>query len=335
MAKTMEGRRAVVTGASAGVGRAVAHRLARAGAATALLARDAAALAAVQEEVEALGGRALAIPVDVADAGAVADAADRAAVELGPLSIWINCAMVTVFSPLDEMSADEFRRVTEVTYLGYVHGTMAALCHMRRANDGVILQVGSALAYRGIPLQSAYCGAKHAVRGFTDSLRCELLHQGSAVRVVTVHLPAVNTPQFDWARTHMAHEPRPVGPVVQPKVAAEAIVAALSGSSREIWVGRSTFATIMASMVLPSYLDGYLARNAFDSQATSHPVPQDRPDNLIAPVTNLHRTRGRFDSEAGGRALSLPGSVARFAVIAGGAATIVALGAILGASLFG
>jgi NAD(P)-dependent dehydrogenase (short-subunit alcohol dehydrogenase family) len=331
----MEGRQAVLTGASAGVGRAVAHCLAQSGAAIALLARDAAALAVVKEEVEALGGKASAVPVDVADADAVSAAADRAAAELGPLSIWINCAMVTVFSPLDEMSADEYQRVTDVTYLGYVHGTMAALRHMRRSNQGVIVQVGSALAYRGIPLQSAYCGAKHAVRGFTDALRCELLHQGSAIRLVMVHLPAVNTPQFDWARTHMAQEPRPVGPVVQPEVAARAIVGAISGSSREIWLGRSTFATIIGNMIWPAYMDSYLARNAFDAQATSDPVTQDRPDNLFAPVTKLHRTRGRFDGEASISAPWLAGTVARFAVIAAGATIIIALAGMLGASLFG
>jgi NAD(P)-dependent dehydrogenase (short-subunit alcohol dehydrogenase family) len=325
----------VLTGATAGVGRAVALRLADAGASVALLARDATALGAVRQEVDGRGGRALSIPVDVADAHAVAAAADHAAAELGPLSIWINCAMLTVFSPLDEMSADEFRRVTDVTYLGYVHGTMAALRHMRPSNQGVIVQVGSALAYRGIPLQSAYCGAKHAVRGFTDSLRCELLHQRSAIRLVMVHLPAVNTPQFDWARTHMAHEPRPVGPIVQPEVAAEAIVSAASGSSREIWLGRSTLLTILGNMAWPSYLDGYLARNAFDAQETSKPVPLDRPDNLLGPITALHRTRGRFDTEAATRALALSAGMARLAVIAAGAAAIALVVGILGATLFG
>lgn len=335
IARKMGDSRVVLTGATAGVGRAVALRLADAGAAVALLARDAAALADVKEEVEGRGGCALAIPVDVSDADAVGAAADRAAAEFGSISIWINCAMLTVFSPLDEMSADEFRRVTDVTYLGYVHGTMAALRHMRSSNRGVIVQVGSALAYRGIPLQSAYCGAKHAVRGFTDSLRCELLHQGSAIRLVMVHLPAVNTPQFDWARTHMAHEPRPVGPVVQPEVAAEAIVSAVSGSRREIWLGRSTLLTILGNMVWPSYLDGYLARNAFDAQETSERVPQDRPDNLLGPVTALHRTRGRFDSEAGTRALAVSAGMARLAVIAAGASAIALLVGLLVATLFG
>jgi len=331
----LEGRQAVLTGASAGVGRAVAHRLAQNGATIALLARDATALATVKEEVEALGGRALAIAVDVADADAVQAAADRAAAELGPLSIWVNCAMVTVFSPLMEMSAEEFRRVTDVTYLGYVHGTKAALRHMRRSNHGVIVQVGSALAYRGIPLQSAYCGAKHAVRGFTDSLRCELLHEGSAIRLVAVHLPAVNAPQFDWARTRMAHEPRPVVPVVQPEVAAKAIVGAISGSSREIWLGSSTFATIMGNIVWPSYLDAYLARNAFEAQSTEVPVGQDRPENLLSPVPALHRTRGRFDSVAGEAAMSVSGIAARLSVIAAGMTCMIAFGGVLGVSLFG
>ncbi|MFZ5779968.1 MAG: SDR family oxidoreductase [Pseudomonadota bacterium] len=328
--KPLAGRVAVVTGASAGVGRATAHRLAECGAAVALIARDADALAATQEEIESRGGRALAIPADVADAAAVDAAADRAAAEFGPLSIWINCAMLTVFSPLERMSAAEFRRVTEVTYLGFVHGTMAALRHMRMPAEGAIVQVGSALSYRGIPLQAAYCGAKHAIRGFTDSLRTELLHQGRAIRLVMVQLPAVNTPQFDWARTHMQREPRPAGPVVQPEVAAHAIVAAVSGSAREVWLGGSTLSTVLGQMVLPSYMDGYLARNAFQAQQTSAAVRQDRRDNLFEPVPHLHRTRGRFVEEARARAISVGEGAVRLGLVAGGFVVTLLIGIALG-----
>lgn len=320
----------MVTGASAGVGRATAHRLAEEGAAVALLARDAAALRTVKDEVEARGGRAVALAVDVADADAVQAAAQTAASQLGPVSIWVDCAMLTVFSPVQEMSATEFRRVTEVTYLGFVHGTMAALAQMR-SHGGVIVQVGSALAYRGIPLQSAYCGAKHAIRGFSDSLRCELLHDKSDIRLVMVQLPAMNTPQFDWARTHMAYEPRPVAPVLQPEVAARTIVAAVLRPKREIWLGFSTLTAIIGNAVLPAYLDGYLARHAFKGQQTSAPVKPDRADNLFSPVTALHRTHGRFDAEARRSALSMPGTFVRLAVFAGGAVFLLAIGWVIGA----
>jgi NADP-dependent 3-hydroxy acid dehydrogenase YdfG len=213
----------VVTGASAGVGRAVAHRFARAGAKLALIARDPDALGDVKREVESRGGTAVVVPADVADAEALLSAADSIVAATGSIDIWINNAMVTVFSPVWRTTPEEFRRVTEVTYLGFVHGTMAALQHMRPRNRGTIVQVGSALAYRGIPLQAAYCGAKHAIRGFTDSLRSELIYGGSAIAVTMVELPAVNTPQFHWARTHMPHEPRSVPPVVQPEAVAEII----------------------------------------------------------------------------------------------------------------
>jgi NAD(P)-dependent dehydrogenase (short-subunit alcohol dehydrogenase family) len=216
-------RTVVITGASAGVGRAVALRFAKAGANLALIARDAAALDDVKQEAEKLGGSALVVPADVADANAVFEAADAIARVRGGIDIWINDAMVTVFAPVWETTPEEYRRVTEVTYLGMVHGTMAALRHMRGRNRGTIVQVGSALAYRGIPLQAAYCGAKHALRGFTDSLRTELDHDNSAVAVTVVELPAVNTPQFDWARTRMPRKPRPVPPVVQPEAVADII----------------------------------------------------------------------------------------------------------------
>src|SRR5947209_8883388 len=284
----------VVTGASAGVGRAIVHRFAQAGFRIGLIARDASALEEVREEVERLGGKALVCPADVADAEAVFAAADRIVATFGALDVWINDAMVTVFSPVWRISPDEFRRVTEVTYLGFVHGTMAALRNMRRADRGQIIQIGSALAYRGIPLQSAYCGAKHAIRGFTDSLRTELIHERSRIQLTIMELPAVNTPQFDWARTHMPRQPRPVAPVVQPEVIARAVFEAVRSPSREYWIGWSTMKVILGNMVLPAFLDHYLAKAAFGGQETSRPVEPGRLDNLLSPVDQMHRTRGRF-----------------------------------------
>jgi NAD(P)-dependent dehydrogenase (short-subunit alcohol dehydrogenase family) len=303
----------VITGASAGVGRAAALRFARAGAKIGLIARDSKALAEVKAEVETRGGVAMAVPADVADADAVFAAADAIAAELGPIDVWINDAMVTVFSPLWDITPAEFRRVTEVSYLGFVHGTMAALRHMRPRNRGTIVQVGSALAYRGIPLQSAYCGAKHAIRGFTDSLRSELIHAKSAIALTIVELPAVNTPQFDWARTHMPRRPRPVPPVVQPEVIAEAIFGAALHPRREYWIGMSTMKAILANMVIPGFLDRYLAANTFTQQETKVPVTASRQDNLMTPVHGLHRTRGSFGKEAADTAVILPGPVARLA----------------------
>ena len=263
-----------VTGASAGVGRAVALRFARAGANLALIARDPAALGEVKKEAENLGANAMVAPADVADANALFEAADAIVAQCGTIDIWINDAMVTVFGPVWTITPEEFRRVTEVTYLGMVHGTMAALRHMRPRNRGTIVQVGSALAYRGIPLQAAYCGAKHALRGFTDSLRTELRHDNVAVAVTIVELPAVNTPQFDWARTHMPRQPRPVGPVVQPEAIAEKIFAAALDPKREYWLGSSTLKAILGTMVLPAFLDRYLAKNAYEAQEM--PTPQFR-----------------------------------------------------------
>ncbi len=323
----------VITGASAGVGRAVAHRFARAGARLALIARDAAALDEVKHEVEARGGTALVLPLDVADADAVFAAADAVAAEHGGIDVWINDAMVTVFAPVWEITAEEFRRVTDVTYLGFVHGTMAALRHMRPRDRGTIVQVGSALAYRGIPLQAAYCGAKHAIRGFTNSLRTELLHAGSAVALTIVELPAVNTPQFDWARTHMPYQPRPVPPVVQPEVIADAIFHAALNPRREIWVGMSTLKAILGNMVLPDFLDRYLARNTYEAQETVAYVSAARRDNLIEPVGELHRTRGSFDNEAANRALAVPGPLARLAPALAGALTGLSIGMLLARTL--
>jgi NAD(P)-dependent dehydrogenase (short-subunit alcohol dehydrogenase family) len=291
----------VVTGASAGVGRATARRFAAGGDDVALLARGEAGLKAATADVEAAGRRALAIPVDVADAAAVEDAAARIERELGPIDVWVNNAFSGVFAPFWEVSADEFRRVTEVTYLGFVHGTMAALRRMRARDKGVIVQVGSALAYRGIPLQSAYCGAKHAIQGFTESLRCELLHERSGVHVTMVQMPALNTPQFSWVLSRLPRRPQPVPPIYQPEVAARGIVyAADHPKRREYWVGSTTAATLLANAVLPGLLDRYLGRTGFDSQQTSEREDPSRPSNLWDPVDadEDHAAHGAFDTRA-------------------------------------
>jgi NAD(P)-dependent dehydrogenase (short-subunit alcohol dehydrogenase family) len=315
----------VVTGASAGVGRAIAHRFARDGARIGLIARDLESLEAVQREIEELGGDALCIPADVADADAMFAAAARVEASLGPIDVWINDAMATVFSPVWEMTPEEFKRVTEVSYLGFVHGTMAALRSMRE-RGGTIVQVGSALAYRGIPLQSAYCGAKHAIRGFTDSLRTELLHAGWPIRLAIVELPAVNTPQFDWARTHLRRQPRPMGEVFEPETAAGAVYRAALWPVREFWLGRITILTILGNLVAPGIMDRFLARTAYTGQETDQPVGPDRQDNLFQPVRRLHRTRGSFESEAHRRAVLVPGQAVRLGVIAAGALAFLGAG---------
>src|SRR4051812_24575087 len=322
----------VVTGATAGVGRDIVHRFAQAGFRIGLIARDTEALEEVGQEVERLGGKALACPADVSDAEAVFAAADKVASTFGAIDVWVNDAMVTVFSPVWRMSPDEFRRVTEVTYLGFVHGTMAALRHMRGADRGQIIQIGSALAYRGIPLQSAYCGAKYAIRGFTDSLRTELIHERSKIQLTIMELPAVNTPQFDWARTHMPRQPRPVAPVVQPEVIAQAVFEAVGKPAREYWIGWSTIKVILGNMLVPGFLDHYLARVAFDGQETSRPVEPERADNLLAPVRRLHRTQGRFDDETKDRAFVARGTWLRVGPLAAGVLIVLAAGALAGSS---
>lgn len=328
--RDLKGRTVVITGASAGVGRAVAHRFARGGARVGLIARDRQALMDVNDEIRKFGGRTAIVAADVADASAVFSAAEQIERMLGPIDIWINNAMVTVFSPVSDISPDEFRRVTEVTYLGVVHGTMAALQHMRSRNRGTIIQVGSALAYRGIPLQAAYCGAKHAIRGFTNSLRSELIHTGSLIKIAIVELPAVNTPQFDWARTHMPRRPRPVPPVIQPQVVANTIYRAALQPWREYWIGWSTLKVILGNMILPGLLDRYLARKAFDSQETELPVLPGRKDNLFEPVHGLHRIRGSFGNEASTHAIVAPGPVARLTPVVLGAAIFMLLGFLAG-----
>ena len=295
----------VITGASAGVGRAVARAFAQRGAALALLARGEDGLDAAVKEAEADGARAISIPTDVADADGVEAAAARAERELGPIDVWVNNAMVSVFAPVRELKPDEVRRVTEVTYLGSVYGTLAALARMRARNAGTIVQVGSALAYRSIPLQAAYCGAKHAADGFHESLRTELLHEGSRVRVTRVQMPALNTPQFEWVRTRLPGHPQPVKPIYQPEVAAEAVLWAAEHAPRELKVGMSTVLTLYANRLMPGLLDRYLARNGVKGQQMDEPVDPDRPDNLWSPVGGDHGAHGRFDAVAHARSLQL------------------------------
>ncbi|MEU4660396.1 SDR family oxidoreductase [Micromonospora chalcea] len=296
---------AVVTGASAGVGRATVRLLARRGIAIALLARGRVGLAAAAEEVRAAGSRALPIEVDMADHDQVVDAGRRVETELGPIDLWINDAFSSVFAPFQQTRPEEFRRAMEVTYLGYVHGTRVALSHMTPRDRGTIVQVGSALAYRGIPLQAAYCGAKHAIVGFTESLRCELLHEHSKVKVTMVHLPAVNTPQFDWLLSRLPRHAEPVPPIYEPEVAARAIVAAADRPRRrECWVGASTVLTILGNRVAPGLLDRYLARTGYKSQQTGRPADHDRPNNLWHPLDGSgghdYGARGAFSSRAHG-----------------------------------
>src|SRR5687767_9952429 len=256
----------VITGASAGVGRATAEAFAKRGARIGLIARGTERLEAARRDVEALGGTALVLPVDVADAEGIETAAAHVERELGPIDIWVNNAMASVFSPIKEMTADEFRRVTEVTYLGYVHGTLAALRRMLPRDRGTIVQVGSALAYRSIPLQAAYCAAKHAVTGFTESLRCELIHDESRVRVTEVHMPALNTPQFGWVKSRLPRKAQPVPPIYQPEVAAEAIYWAAHHNRRELLVGWSTMQAVWGNKLVPGLIDRYLARTGYEGQ---------------------------------------------------------------------
>ncbi len=289
----------VVTGASAGVGRATAEEFARQGYDVALLARDPDRLARVAAELRAAHGlRALAIPTDVADAYAVEAAATRVEAELGPIDVWVNVAMATVFSPVSELTAQEIERGTRVTYLGQVHGMMAALSRMRGRNRGTIVNVGSALAYRSVPLQSIYCGAKFAIRGFTDSLRSEIIHDKLDIQLTMVHLPAVNTPQFDWAMNKMGVKAKPVAPIFEPEVPARAIFFAATHRRREIWVGFPTVKAILANRIAPGLIDRYLATAGYSGQLTKETLPADAPANLFNAVPGNYGAHGRFDSQS-------------------------------------
>jgi NAD(P)-dependent dehydrogenase (short-subunit alcohol dehydrogenase family) len=301
-ARLRSDRTVVVTGASAGLGRAIALEFARQGDRVALLARDPGRLKEAADEVEQAGGTALAVPSDVSDWHAVDEAADRVARELGPVDVWVNNAMASVFGEFSSLSMQEFSRATAVTYLGFVHGTKAALGPMLERDQGVIVQVGSALAHRAIPLQSAYCGAKHAIVGFTSSLRTELRHRGSQVQVTMVHMPALNTPQFDWVRSYLSRKPQPVAPIYQPEVGARAVrYAAEHPRRRAYYVGLSTSITVTANKFVPGLLDRYLARTGFGSQQSDEADSADRPDNLFEPVPVGFAAHGRFDDRASGR----------------------------------
>jgi NAD(P)-dependent dehydrogenase (short-subunit alcohol dehydrogenase family) len=319
----------VVTGASGGIGRAVARAFGARHARVALLARGERGLEAAAADITRAGGTALEIPVDVAEFDQVEAAAERVEKELGPIDVWVNVAFTSVFAPFSEIEPDEFRRVTEVSYLGYVHGTMAALRRMKARDRGTIVQVGSALAYRGIPLQSAYCGAKHAIQGFNEALRCELLHEGSHVRTTMVQMPAVNTPQFSWVRSKLPDHAQPVPPIYQPEVAARAVLyAADHPRRREYWVGGSTVGTLAANAVAPGILDRYLAKTGFKSQQTGQKRRADQPENLWAPADRARDfgAHGEFDDQATPRSFQLWASRHHGLLAAGG-------GALAGAAL--
>ena len=288
----------VVTGASAGLGRAIVRAFAQEGAHVGLIARGRDGLEDACREVEGLGGKAVVYPADVADAKQVENAAAAIEDQLGPIDVWVNNAMTSVFSPIKEITAAEFKRVTEVTYLGYVYGTLAALKRMLPRDHGTIVQVGSALAYRGIPLQAAYCAAKHAVQGFMDSLRCELLHDHSHVQVISVQMPALNTPQFRWVKSRLPRKAQPVPPIYQPEVGAAAVVWAAHHPRRELYVGWPTVKAIVGNKIVPALGDRYLARTGYQAQQMNEPADTNRPYNLWEPVPGDHGAHGVFDARA-------------------------------------
>jgi len=306
----------VITGASAGVGRALARKYGERRARVGLIARGRDGLEAAKREIEAAGGEAIVLPLDVADAEAVERAAADVERAFGPIDVWINNAMLSVFSPVMEMKPEEYRRVTEVTYLGYVHGTLAALRRMKPRDRGIILQVGSALAYRGIPLQSAYCAAKHAVQGFHDSLLSELRHDGSHVRVVMVQLPAVNTPQFRWVKSRLPRKAQPVPPIFQPEVIADAIIWSATSGRREVNVGWPTVKAVWGNNFFPTLGDMYLAKNGYEGQMIDEPEDPSRPDNLWNPLPGDPGAHGVFDDRASGRCVEMEVNKRRPIVIA-------------------
>ncbi|MDQ6892300.1 MAG: SDR family oxidoreductase [Acidobacteriota bacterium] len=296
--KAESGEVVVITGASAGLGRACAIEFARHGARIGLLARGWDGLEGARRDVEARGGQAIVCQADVSDARAVEASARAVEERFGPIDVWINNAMTSVFSPIREMEAEEFRRVTEVTYLGVVYGTLAALRRMLPRDEGVIVQVGSALAYRGIPLQAAYCAAKHAIHGFCESLWCELIHDKSRVHLTMVQMPAMNTPQFSWVKSRMPRKAQPVPPIFQPEVAARAVYWAAHNKRRELYVGMPTVEAIVGNKIAPALLDRYLGETGYDSQQTDEPADPNQPNNLWEPVPGDHGAHGTFDARA-------------------------------------
>ena len=314
----------VITGASAGIGRATARRFAKDGARIGLLARGMEGLEGARRDVEMLGGEALPIPTDVSSPERIEAAASMIEERFGPIDIWINNAMVSVFSPVKEMLPEEYRRVTEVTYLGYVYGTLSALKRMLPRDRGTIVQVGSALAYRGIPLQSSYCGAKHAIQGFTESLRTELLHDHSNVWVTMVHLPASNTPQFNWVKTRLPRKPQPYPPVFQPEVPAEAIYYAAHHRRREMFVGWPTVKTVLGNRLLPGYVDRVLAKTGYEGQQYNGLVEPGRQDNLWEPVPSDFGAHGDFDQDAKSKSWLLWADINQKLIALGLSAMVVA-----------
>jgi NAD(P)-dependent dehydrogenase (short-subunit alcohol dehydrogenase family) len=313
---------AVVTGASSGVGRAIARAFGARGAKVALIARSQEALENCAREIRDGGGEALVLPLDVSDAGAVEGAADAVVSHFGRIDTWVNDAMVSVFSRALDMSPEEYERVTKVNYLGYVYGTLAALRRMREQGEGGIIQIGSALAYRSIPLQSAYCASKAAIRGFTDSLRTELLHDGIQVHLSLLELPAVNTPQFDVVRSRLPHHPQPVPPMYQPEVIARACLYVAEHPVRELWIAPSTIKAIVGQKLVPGFADRYLAKHGFESQQTDVPVPPDRPDNVDHPLPGDRGAHGAFDARA--RPFSLELWLRTHPLISAGTAAVLA-----------
>jgi NADP-dependent 3-hydroxy acid dehydrogenase YdfG len=329
MRRSFRDRVVVVTGASSGVGRAIARAFGERGARVGLIARNERALRNAALEIERTGGHALVLPCDVADAAAVEASAARVEDEWGHIDVWVNDAMVSVFSPALEMTAQEYERVTRVSYLGTVHGTLAALKRMRARNRGIVIQIGSALAYRSIPLQSAYCGSKAAVRGFTDSVRCELHHDKSGVRISMLQLPAVNTPQFDVVRSRLPRRAQPVPPIFQPEVIARSVLYAARHAPRELWIGRSTLLAIAAARLAPGFADRYLGRTGYRAQQTGEPLLPGRPDNLDRPLRDDRGAHGRF--EARSRRRSVLAWLRRRPWLTGLAASLALAGAMRGA----
>ena len=322
----------VVTGSSAGLGRAIAHGFAKRGASVGLIARNPEALNAAKEECEALGGKALALPTDVSDSPAVEAAASRVEEEFGPIDIWVNDAMVSVFSPVKEMEASDYKRVTDVLYLGFVHGTLAALRRMLPRDRGTIIQIGSALSYRSIPLQSAYCACKHAINGFTDSLRCELHHDNSNVKLTAVQMPAMNTTQFDWVKNRMPNNTQPVPPMFAPELAAEVVIAAglARQPRREYWVGSPTVMAIVVQKFIPGLLDWYLGKTGYKSQQIPNdPKDPNAPDNLYNYVPGVHSARGKFTDRSSATSAEIFASLHLGAVALGAAVALTAIGGAL------